>query len=486
MRTIQTIRAGGLLALFTVSAACGAVPKVDVIPQGETVTSESGTSVSLTVSLARRPLAPVDVYAKSANEAEGTPSGALHFDLKNWNQPQTLRVTGVDDALRDGDIAYDVSVYARSARRPEGEPSLVATLHFVNRDDDVARFFALGDLPGGEQASYATSVSAAGDVVVGWSVDAAGDQAVRWTPVHGLVGLGGPSSRAQGVSPDGSFAVGSVSDSSFGRPRGAARFRADAPFELLTTTPDPRGVPPMLLTVEGTVVLNDGRVYGNCIQYAAYNEPLGCRYDDPDHLVQLPGISLIYAADATGRYAGTANAERHAPFNTHAVYSERPLPYPADIGSTCAPYVGCLAAARAFSADGALVVGTSSIPASGATPASATLFQTALVYTAAEGTVRLPDLEGGEQASGAYAVSADGRTIAGFGSDERGQQAVLWRERTPRALEDVVLEAGGEIPDGFTLHEVRALSTDGRVLVGNGSNAAGNPEAFRVVLPAAL
>jgi uncharacterized membrane protein len=94
----------------------------------------------------------------------------------------------------------------------------------------------------------------------------------------------------------------------------------------------------------------------------------------------------------------------------------------------------------------------------------------------------LPDLDGGELRAGAYAIAKEGSIIAGYGTELRGQEAAIWVRAEVMALEDVVLAQGGELPAGFTLQEVRALSDDGRVLVGNGLNGDGFPEGFRITL----
>jgi probable HAF family extracellular repeat protein len=88
--------------------------------------------------------------------------------------------------------------------------------------------------------------------------------------------------------------------------------------------------------------------------------------------------------------------------------------------------------------------------------------------------------------SGAFAVSRDGRVVAGFGTDETGQHAVVWVERVPTRLDDLLLDADGTLPDGIRLLEVRAVSADGRIFAGNAINSHGAPEAFRIVLPSAL
>jgi uncharacterized membrane protein len=228
------------------------------------------------------------------------------------------------------------------------------------------------------------------------------------------------------------------------------------------------------------VVQDDGRTFGTCIQYGAYGEPIACKYDPATSaLTNLVG-SFVRAASLDGHYVGSANAERHAPFSSQAIYDGSALGYPVD--AYCATNSGCLADARDFVSD-SLIVGTSSIPPPGVVGSTAVLVPTAFFYTKSEGVVRLPDLPGGADAGGAYAVSADGRLIVGFGTDERGQQAVVWRDRVPCALEDLILNAGGTVPAGFTLADVRALSTDARVLAGNGTDDQGHPSGYRVVLP---
>ena len=45
----------------------------------------------------------------SSDPTEGTVAPAsLTFTTVNWNVPQTVTVTGVDDVLDDGDVAYTI------------------------------------------------------------------------------------------------------------------------------------------------------------------------------------------------------------------------------------------------------------------------------------------------------------------------------------------------------------------------------------------
>jgi hypothetical protein len=59
--------------------------------------------------LASQPLADVTIGIHSSNSGEGTVSQpAVTFTPANWNIPQTITVTGVDDGSRNGNVAYTI------------------------------------------------------------------------------------------------------------------------------------------------------------------------------------------------------------------------------------------------------------------------------------------------------------------------------------------------------------------------------------------
>lgn len=469
------------LALTT---GCTLLPDVDVNLRSEMVTSERGRTVHLGFALQEPPAAPVELVATVSNASEAITSTPIRFDLRDWNREKTIAVTGLDDNLHDGDVTYRVEVHARSTRSSKEPARFVIGLELVNRDDERGLLDLLGDLPGGTFMSQATGLSADGSVVVGWSRVEGADEALRWTDREGLVGLGGPDSRAQAVSPNGQLIAGSIADPSYELGRAAVLWRGPHRYEQLAPTPGPVGAPPWMFFVNALVAHDDGTLFGTCVQYAAYGQPLACRFQPPSQIDILP-FSHVYAANEAGDYSGTAISGHHQPFGAHAVFDQVVLPYPAD--TSCSPLAGCSAAARDFLLrdDGsAVVVGTSMIPDPNVLPTQdQELFEVAFVYTAAEGVIRLPDLPGGEVASGAYAVAADGSLIAGFATDAGGKQAVLWIDGAPVALEDLLVDAGTTMPEGFQLEELRALTDDGRVAVGYGRNAQGFTEGFRVVLP---
>lgn len=346
-----------------------------------------------------------------------------------------------------------------------------------------ARFDALGDLPLGDTASYATDLDATGTVVVGYSRGADGDSAVRWTPTGGLESLGGPSSRAEGVSPDGLVIVGSIAKPDYQLGRAAVRFEPGAEPLVLEIPPPSPGPPPMFLLTDGVDATDTGDVFATCIQYGAYGEPFACRYH-ANVTMDLLGASLLFAGDQAGSYAGTRLPERHGgPFASVAVFNGTRLGYPSD--TTCFEPHGCRSEARAFSADHGVVVGTALVPVAGTGPVNAPpLFETGFVYTPAEGMLRLPDVAGGDAVSAAYAISADGRVIGGAGTTDAGRRALLWVDRAPVLLTDALHAAGASPPPGWTLLDVQAISDNGRVYAGNATNAAGYPEAFRIVFAA--
>ena len=454
-------------------ASCGGAPEVELEFGEARETSEAGGALEIAVVLARRPDTVVTVYAVSSDESEGRVSEPIQFDGLDWDHPQSLTVTGVDDDDDDGDVSYRVAFYARSAGQL---PRLLGSVALTNADDELTRFDTIGDLPGGERASHLADLSATGDVLVGWSSGAHGEEAVRWTAQEGLVGLGGPSSRAQAVSPDGRIVVGSVQEPSYEGGRAGARWVDGQGAELLEGPRLPGGGPVTMLFVDGKAVRDGGQVYGTCIQHGAYGEPLACIFSRPGS-VQTFGFGHLFAADAADNVAGTRRSERHAPLQSVATFNGVGLPYP-DGASCSASMGGCLAEARDFTKDGALIIGTAHVPLAG----DGIPIDTAFTFDQVHGARSLPELPDGAHASGAYAVSADGRLVAGFASDGGGVQAVVWVERVPTLLSDLLRAAGGTLPAGFQLHDVRAMSADGRTFAGNGTNSDGAPEGYRVVL----
>jgi hypothetical protein len=83
-------------------------PGITVFPLSGTTTEANGTT-TFTVVLDSQPSDDVIIALESDNTTEGTVNPAsLTFTNADWNTPKTVTVTGVDDDIDDGDIAYNI------------------------------------------------------------------------------------------------------------------------------------------------------------------------------------------------------------------------------------------------------------------------------------------------------------------------------------------------------------------------------------------
>jgi hypothetical protein len=84
-------------------------PGITVTPTTGLLTTEAGGTDTFTVVLDSLPVASVTIDLSSSNPAEGTVSPtSLTFTSGNGTTPQTVTVTGVNDAVVDGNIAYTI------------------------------------------------------------------------------------------------------------------------------------------------------------------------------------------------------------------------------------------------------------------------------------------------------------------------------------------------------------------------------------------
>ena len=113
-------------------------PGIVVNPTSGLLTTEAGGTASSTVVLKGRPTADVTIGVSSSNPAEGTASPAsLVFTPDNFSVPQTVTATGVDDEVKDGDVAYSI-VTAPAQSADAGYNGLnAADVAVRNRDDEV-------------------------------------------------------------------------------------------------------------------------------------------------------------------------------------------------------------------------------------------------------------------------------------------------------------------------------------------------------------
>lgn len=101
-------------------------------------TTEAGGTATFTVVLDSEPVSDVTVTSASNRTNEGvvTSGGSLTFTSSNWNTPQTVTITGQDDAIDDGNQEYQIDIEISSADTNYGS-NLNTSLSLSNEDDDA-------------------------------------------------------------------------------------------------------------------------------------------------------------------------------------------------------------------------------------------------------------------------------------------------------------------------------------------------------------
>jgi probable HAF family extracellular repeat protein len=295
-----------------------------------------------------------------------------------WTEPSGLELLGylynpISEAWGvSGDGAVVVGVGSATI-----DPELfVFILDRAFRWTEGGGMVDLGDLPGGDVFAQAKGTSGDGSTVVGNSKSASGTEAFRWAAAGSMVGLGDlPGgvfySDAQAVSADGSTIVGSSGSGS-----GTEAFR----------------------WTEG------------------------------------------------GGMIGLGDLDGMPPVTSHA---------------------------NAVSADGSVVVGET-ITSSG---------WEAFRWDATNGMAGLGDLPGGGFQSFAFDVSGDGSIVVGRSAGSQ-LEAFVWTQGTGMLrLEQVLVVALGLDITGWNLTSAEAISTDGNTIVGYGTNPSGQVEGWVAVIP---
>lgn len=114
------------------------VSGVIVTPVSGLITSEDGQTATFTMQLASQPTAEVTVGISSSDVTEGSVAPAtLAFSPANWDQPQLVTVTGVDDDIDDGDVSYSIVTGATVSDDPFYDGVAVDDVQVVNVDNDA-------------------------------------------------------------------------------------------------------------------------------------------------------------------------------------------------------------------------------------------------------------------------------------------------------------------------------------------------------------
>lgn len=113
-------------------------PGITVTPLDGLETSESGGSDQVSVVLDVAPTANVTINLASSDASEASVSpNSVTFTPLNWNTPQVVTVTGVDDSNIDGDVSYALITSTASSADSRYDGLDAADLTGINLDDDA-------------------------------------------------------------------------------------------------------------------------------------------------------------------------------------------------------------------------------------------------------------------------------------------------------------------------------------------------------------
>src|SRR6186713_677982 len=111
---------------------------ITVTPTTGVTTTEAGGTATFTIVLNTQPTADVTIGVSSSDTTEGTVLPAsLTFTTANWNVAQTVTVTGVDDALDDGNVAYTIVTAPATSADVTYNGVNASDVAVTNTDDDA-------------------------------------------------------------------------------------------------------------------------------------------------------------------------------------------------------------------------------------------------------------------------------------------------------------------------------------------------------------
>ncbi|MFG0285741.1 MAG: GC-type dockerin domain-anchored protein [Phycisphaerales bacterium JB039] len=319
---------------------------------------------------------------------------------------------------------------------------------------------SIGDLAGGEDASWTRGVSADGTFVVGGSSSALGDVAACWTPASGLQQLGPPEASAAAVNDDGTVIAGNFWDGSWGYAIALlmpgptiVRIPISSYYDFGSRAVDVSAAG----RIAGVASSSQGGVMsgGSDALVLSWFGASPSVFHRPEHLLWIEAISgdgLTVVGNETEEYEYTTTAFRYR----GGFYYIGP-PYPDESYAT------------AVSKDGTVIFGR-------VEPwvAPAYLFR----WTAWGG---LEDIGWPDTDSEITSVALGGKAAAGQAGWKTDKRAILWFEgRGFVDLKQYLLARGLDEAADWQLLSVSDLSSDETTLVGNGIDRLGRERGFIV------
>jgi hypothetical protein len=125
-----------------------ATPGFAITPTSGLSTTEAGGMTTFTVALNTPPTASVVIPVATSDTSEGSVNvSSLTFTPANWSTPQTVTITGVDDATYDQDVAYTIVLGAATSADANYNGLNPTDVSVTNRDNDPAptKFYVVND-----------------------------------------------------------------------------------------------------------------------------------------------------------------------------------------------------------------------------------------------------------------------------------------------------------------------------------------------------
>lgn len=113
------------------------IPAIQVTAGSNLQTTEGGAKTTFTVRLTTRPTANVIIPLQSSNTLEGKVTSSLTFTRFNWNKPQTVTITGVNDSVIDGALAYEIAFQPAQSSDANYGGKTAAPVSVTNTDNDL-------------------------------------------------------------------------------------------------------------------------------------------------------------------------------------------------------------------------------------------------------------------------------------------------------------------------------------------------------------
>src|SRR5437867_3056727 len=112
---------------------------ITVAPTSGLTTTEGGGTATFTVVLTSQPTANVTIGLSSSDLTEGTVApSSLTFTWANWNTAQTVTITGVNDFVVDGNVAYTIVTAAATSTDAGYNGMNASDVAVTNTDNDTA------------------------------------------------------------------------------------------------------------------------------------------------------------------------------------------------------------------------------------------------------------------------------------------------------------------------------------------------------------